>query len=161
MSETDHQPIEPPRSGVFALPYEERLALAMALLKRPRRRPEGREAVQAAFPQAPQEMTDTAAHHLFGDGVDAAVDLLAAAELMLRSPGRDLDQGAVQHLAYHLYNWMQFIALLPDGKQELLDLVAQLKEAVRENDMEFVRHTAQLLDDVVGGSRSHPVVEEP
>lgn len=161
MSEQDSKRTDPPSTRVFALPHEERLALAMALLKRPRRRPEGREAVRAVFPQAPEEMADTAAHHLFGDGVDAALDLLAAAELMLRAPGRDLDRGTVQHLAYHLYNWMQFIALLPDGKQELLDLVAQLKEAVEENDLPFIRQTAELLGDVVGGSRSHPVVEEP
>lgn len=161
MTQKDSEPDVSRANGVFALPHEERRALVAALLARPKRRPEGRAALRAVYPHAPESMTDTAAHHLFGDGVDAAVDMLAAAELMLRQPGKELDHGTVYHLAYHLYNWLQFIALLPDGKQQLVDLIAQLKEAVAENDMDFVRHTVQALDDVVGGSRSHPVVEPP
>lgn len=118
---------------------EEGLALATALCARKNRRADGRAAIKIAFPSAPEEMVGTAAHHLFGDGVDAAVDLLAAAELMLRDPHTSLDRGAVvYHLAYHLYNWMQFVALLPDGRQDVLDLVEELKQAVDENDMEFI-----------------------
>ena len=160
---SDESPPVPPASPRHVLSFspEERRALANALMARPQRRRDGRAAIQRAYPAAPEAMAGTAAHHLYGDGVEAAIDLLAAAELMLREPTRDLDDGAVYHLAYHLYNWMQFVALLPHGRHELLDLVAQLKQAVEENDMEFIKHTAELLDDVVGGHVSHPEVERP
>ena len=143
-------------SGIYAVPPQDRWKLAEALMSRPSRRSDGFAAIRLAFPTAPEEMARTAAHHLYGDGPEAAVDFLAAAELMIREPSKDLDGSATVHLAYHLYNWMQFRALLPEGRQEILDLVKQLREAVEENDMEFVRATLESLEDVVDGHRTSP-----
>jgi hypothetical protein len=149
---------ERPKTGIYALPPEERRKLAEALMSRRSRRNEGFAAIRQAFPNAPEEMAHTAAHHLFGDGPEAAIDFLAAAELMIREPSKELDGSATVHLAYHLYNWMQFRALLPEGRQDVLDLVKQLREAVEENDMEFVRATLESLEDVVEGHRTAPDV---
>ncbi|MCC7001317.1 MAG: hypothetical protein IT357_04100 [Gemmatimonadaceae bacterium] len=147
-----------PAGGIYALSYEERWKLAAALMNRPARREDGLAAIRAAFPTVPKEMAFTAAHHLYGDGPEAAVDFLAAAELMIREPSTELDGGATAHLTYHLYNWLQFRALLPDGKQDVLELVKELRQAVEENDMEFVKATLQELEDVVEGSRTPPDV---
>ena len=144
--------------GIYRFTERERWELAAALMARPHRRDDGRRAIRAAYPQAPEEMVSTGAHHLFGDGAEAAVDLLAAAELLIRDPTQELDAGATVHLTYHLYNWLQFRALLPEGRQDVLDLVKQLRSAVNDNDMEFVRATVAELEDVVEGHRSPPDV---
>ena len=154
----DSSPPDLIESGVYALPPEERRALALALLARTDGPAAGRAAFRQRYPLAPDAMIHTAAHHVYVDGPDAVLNFLAEAELAIREPRHELHRGVVWELLYHAYNWFQFRELLPHGQQEVIDLVAQLRQAVEENDMAFVRATLENLEDVVGGSESVPEI---
>jgi hypothetical protein len=78
-------------------------------------------AFRRAYPDAPPHMIDAAVHHVFRDGVGAALDWVAAAERFLRDPSQELDYGATWHVVYHLYNWQQFQALLPANRQFIVE----------------------------------------
>jgi hypothetical protein len=101
-------------------------------------------------------MLDTVTHHLFVDGPTAVIDFLADAELAIRDPSHEIGYGPASELLYHVYNWLQFRALLPEGRQDILDLVKDLRQAVDENDHEFLKATLSELEDVVQGSRTPP-----
>jgi hypothetical protein len=103
----------------------EKLDLIRALLSRADLSQAGRYAFRQSHSDAPPEMIDTAAFHVYGDGVGAALDWLVAAEQFLRDPSRPLDYGATWHLIYHLYNWLQFPALLPVGRAGVLERLAE------------------------------------
>ena len=146
--------------GVYALPRAERRALALALLARTDAPAAGRAAFRQRYPTAPEEMVRTAAHHVYVDGPDAVLNFLAEAELAIREPRHEIHLGVVWELLYHVYNWFQFRELLPQGQQELLDLVAELRQAVEENDMEFVKATLESLEEVVGGTQNAPDISQ-
>ncbi len=145
-----------PQSGVYDLAPEERRELALSLLNRSDRAKVARGAFRQAYPNAPEEMIHTAVHHLYVDGPVAAVDWLAEAELFLRDPAQEIGYGPTLHLLDHAYNWLQFQALLPEGKAELLALVRQLKEFADDGDMEAVRETVAELESTLEGNRSAP-----
>ena len=147
-------PYEP--KGIYRLSHEERRKLALALLARPKRDVQGLEAFRKAHPNAPEEMIRTAAFHLYVDGPDAAVDFLADAELFLRDPAHEMSLGPAWELLYHVYNWLQFQELLPSSRQDVLDLLAELKQFVAEDDRAAIVRTAEELEDVLGGSRTPP-----
>ena len=67
--------------------------------------------------------------------------------------------GVTYEVLYHIYNWMQFRELLPDGRQHILELLAELKQFVEEDDRAAIRSTAQELEDALGGSRDYPQFE--
>ena len=137
---------------------EEQLDLARSLFARANRSADARAALRASYPSAPEAMIDTAAFHIYVDGVDAALEFLADAERALREPKHRPDVGIAYHLLYHLYNWLQFEALLPDGHQDVVDLTAELRKAAKEKDWETVSSLIGELDDVVSGSRSAPQI---
>ncbi len=142
---------------VYDLPWDERRLLAQALLDRSNRVADGRSALRAKYPPAvPDEMIDTANHHVYNDGPEAAIDYLADAELAIRNPDHKMSYGPVYHLLDHMYNWLQFQALLPEGKQELLDLVEELREHIDAKDWTAVADVAAELDAAVGGNRTSP-----
>src|SRR5690606_22694594 len=145
-----------PQSGVYDLAPEERRELALSLLNRSDRAKVARGAFRQAYPNAPEEMIHTAVHHLYVDGPVAAVDWLAEAELCLRDPAQEIGYGLTLHLLDHAYNWLQFQALLPEGKAALLALVRQLKEFADDGDMEAVRETVAELESTLEGNRSAP-----
>src|SRR5687768_11344140 len=102
--------------------------LVAALLRRSDLTEAGRAALCNAFPLAPPAMLDAAVFHVFTDGVTAAAEWLAAWERFLREPGRGVDESATCHLLYHLYNWQQFQALLPAGRDGVLELLGDAKQ---------------------------------
>jgi hypothetical protein len=142
--------------GIYALPREERLELALALVRRSDRGERGLEAFRAAHPQAPEAMIRTAAFHLYVDGPNAVVDFLAEAELFLREPSREVDLAPTVELLYHVYNWLQFQELLPSAKADVMELLALLKECVADDDRDGIVRTAQELEDVLEGSQNPP-----
>jgi hypothetical protein len=152
----DVAPREP--TGIYALSDAQRWELARALLTRPQRIADGRAALRAKYPQAPEEMIRTATHHVYVDGPGAVVDFLAEAELAIRDPAHEIGFGTASELLYHVYNWLQFRALLPDGRADVLELVKQMRQAVEENDPEFIRATLEDLEQVVEGMRDLPDV---
>ncbi len=147
--------------GIYDFTEAERQELALALLARPRRSEEGRAAFRRKYPRAPEEMIATATHHVYVDGPGAVVDFLADAELAIRDPSHEIDYGTSWHLLHHVYNWLQFRALLPDGKSDIVDLLNQMDQAVAENDPEFILATVQELRAVVEGNRGPPDFEVP
>lgn len=147
--------------GIYRLTEAERQELALALLERPRRSEEGRAAFRRKYPCAPEEMINTATHHVYVDGPGAVVDFLAEAELAIRDPSHEIDFGTSWHLLHHVYNWLQFRALLPAGKSDVIDLLSQMEQAVAENDPEFILATVRELRDVVEGNRGAPDFEVP
>ncbi len=151
----------PSPDGVYRLSAEEQRTLAWALLSRPQRSADGLAAFRARYPAAPDEMLRTAAHHVYTDGPDAVIQYLADAELALRDPQHEIGAGPASEVAYHLYNWLQFQALVPRGTPEILALLGDLKRAVAEDDRAFVLHVAQALEDALEGSRLPPDVESP
>lgn len=146
-------------SGIYALSTDERRALALALLARPTRGADGLAAFQLKYPAAPLEMTSTAAHHVYVDGPDAVIAFLADAELAIRNPNHELDYGTTWEVLYHLYNWLQFRAIIPDGTADVIALLKQMKQAVAEDDRDFIVSTAQELESVLEGSRQPPDVD--
>ena len=87
-----------------------------------------------AYPDAPPHMIETAVFHVFRDGVGAAIEWVAAAERFLRNPVSGFDCGATSHAVYHLHNWQQFQALLPVGRDGVLERLADIKRFLSEND---------------------------
>lgn len=145
--------------GVYALSDAERLDLAMALMGRAHRADDGKRAFQAAYPEAPEGMVRTAAHHVFNDGAPALVAFLADAELFLRDPSHRMHLGITSEVLYHVYNWLQFRELLPDGRRNVLELLAELKQFVAENDRAAIVATATEIEDAFEGSRDSPQFE--
>ncbi|HEY7120535.1 MAG TPA: hypothetical protein VH475_28380 [Tepidisphaeraceae bacterium] len=128
----------------------EKLDLIRALCERTDLSLAGRQAFRQAHPDAPPEMTDTAAFHVYTDGVGAAIDWLADAERFLRDPTRPLDYGCTWHLIYHLYNWLQFTALLPVGRTGLLGKLAEIRKSLDEGDTESAKEELSDLESLFG-----------
>jgi hypothetical protein len=137
----------------------ERMELVNSLLSRTDRIDAARAAFRKAYPDAPQHMVDTAVFHVYVDGIDAALDWVAAAERFLRDPERGMDYGATWHAVYHLYNWLQFEALMPTGRDGILELMADLRQFLSENDPQAALGVVSQLEEMFGGDRSSPGFE--
>ena len=147
-------------SDVYNHEPEERLELALALMKRPRRDTEGEQALRAKHPSSvPSAMIHTAAHHVYVDGAPAVIDFLADAELAIRDKDHRLSPAVSFHILYHVYNWLLFEGLLPEGRQDLLELASQLQELVKDKDWEAVALTVEELRDVLDGGRNPPAID--
>jgi hypothetical protein len=146
----------PPRSAIYRLPPEQRQKLALDLLARADRSGDGRAAFRRKYPHAPQEMIDTATFHVYVDGPSAVIDFLAEAELAIRDPEHEIELAPTVELLYHVYNWLQFRELLPQGRSDMLELVKQLRTALDEEDPEFLEATLSELEDILQGTRTPP-----
>ena len=145
-------------SGIWKKSEEELIELAIALLRRKyhERQAAGLEAFRARYPNVPERMLFTAAHHVFGDGPEDVVRWLADGEMFLRDPEHRLDHGVTHGLLYHIYNWHQFAALLPEGKSMVLELLEELKEFADEGALDAVKYHAQQLKDMFEGTQNWP-----
>jgi hypothetical protein len=130
----------------------EAIALMSALLARPDARSAAVEAFRRAYPDAPEAMIITAAFHVATDGIGAAVDWLAAVERFLQNPEAGLDYGATWHLLYHLYNWQQFEALLPIGREGLRERLNDVRTLLESEDdkVAALRVVKELLTSIDG-----------
>jgi hypothetical protein len=111
-----------------------------------------------AYPDAPPHMIEAAVFHVFRDGVGAALQWVAAAERFLRNPGAGFDSGASWHAVYHLYNWHQFLALLPVGRAGLLDRLTDIKLFLAENDPKAAAAVVMQLEELFRGDVGPPSV---
>jgi hypothetical protein len=145
-------------SEVWGLSEAQRLELALALLARKERAADGAAALRGAYPAAPESMVATAAHHVYLEGAPAVVAFLADAELAIRNPGHQLDYGVTWQVLYHLYNWLQFWALLPDANDAMLSLLDDIEYTAEHDDHEALLKTVAELRDVLGGSQPTPEV---
>jgi len=95
-------------------------------------------------------MITTAMYHIYGDGIDAAPDFIAEAEMFLRDP--DEDWLNTYDLLYNTYNWHMFQALLPEVTQDLLAAVDYLKRSVEggADPKEVLKEINDLRDQITG-----------
>lgn len=136
----------------------DRMKSVHSLLSRPDRIDAARTAFRQAYPDAPLEMIETAVFHVYVDGVDAALDWVASAEMFLRKPEEGLDYGTTWHAVYHLYNWLQFQALMPIGRDGILERLATLRSCVSGNDLDSALGVIRQLEELFGGAASPPSV---
>jgi hypothetical protein len=111
-----------------------------------------------AYPDAPPHMIEAAVFHVFRDGVVAALDWVAAAEQFLRDPAAGFDYGATWHAVYHLYNWQQFQALLPIGREGVLERLSDIKLFLSENNSEAAVGVVKQLQELFRGDVQPPGV---
>jgi hypothetical protein len=136
------------------LSREQRWEIILTLLQRDNLRNEAKQALRQVYPDAPGEMLETAIFHTYVDGVGAAIDWLVDLELCLREPKRELDIGATYHLLYHLYNWSQFSALLPEGKTGVLERLREIKALIKDGEIEAILATVEDLESMFEGDRN-------
>jgi len=134
------------------------LEMITALIARPEVMAEAREAFRLKYPDAPPEMIDTAAFHVCQDGIDAALEWIANIELFLRSPSKGLNYGSTWHLVYHLYNWLQFQALLPLGRAGIVEHLRDAQVCIDEESPDAAKQSIQLLIDQFTGDVGPPGV---
>ncbi len=120
----------------LAMSPQDRLELALALLRRPDRRKDGMGVLNRLFPDAPESMKSTAVFHLYSEAPRAAIDFLAEVELSLRDPDPYFSAGMAVDLLYHLYNFIQFGVLVPRGVPDLLDVVSEIRQAIESGERE-------------------------
>jgi hypothetical protein len=137
----------------------ESIALMNALLARPNATSAATEAFRRAYPDAPQAMINTAAFHVATDGIGAAVDWLAAVERFLQNPEAGLDYGATWHLLYHLYNFQQFEALMPVGREGLRERLNDVRIFLESEDDNAALRIVKELLATVNGDVTPPSVE--
>ncbi len=133
--------------------------LVAALFRRSDLAEVGTAALRRAYPEAPPAMLEAAAFHLFTDGAPAAAAWLAALERFLRDPAGGFDDGKTHHLLYHLYNWQQFQALLPAGREEVLELLGDAKQFLAEEDPQAVRRVLDSLEEMFRAGLRPPAIE--
>jgi|JI10StandDraft_1071094.scaffolds.fasta_scaffold45866_4 hypothetical protein len=137
---------------------DESLQLIGALLARPNAVEDARLAFAKRFPDAPKEMIDTATFHVCVDGIDAALEWLAAIERFLQKPEDGLDYSATWHLLYHLYNWQQFEALLPLGKNGIAEHLGDIKTLLDESNPDAAKQGIEHLLRCLAGDLSSPSI---
>jgi hypothetical protein len=137
----------------------QRWQIVQTLLQRDDLIKQAREAFRQAYPKVPESMVNTTVFHTYGDGIGAAIDWLVDLELFLRDPSCGLDIGLTYHLLYHLYNWYQFNALLPDGKTGVLEHLQEIKELLKDGDIAASLATVEQLESMFEGNRNYPSFE--
>ena len=142
-----------------SLSADQRLELALALLRRPSPHAEGVATLRKLYPAAPEQMLDTASWHAFQELPRAVVDLLAELELSLREPEPYFYAGLGVDALYHLYNVFQFGALLPEGRAGLEELVQEVKECLQNGDHENALKNLESLERKLSACESAPDID--
>ncbi|MDJ1182915.1 hypothetical protein [Roseofilum casamattae] len=132
------------------------MEIIQSLVQRDDIRADAREAFQKAYPDAPDCMIDVAIFHIYIDGIGATLDWLVEIEKFLREPDNEIDYSASLHLLYHIYNWHQLLALLPEGYPKMIELIEKIKAAINDDDIEAALDSAEELEDNFKGHRNFP-----
>ena len=150
------------KKGVWNLSREDKLQLLNWLfsLETSELTALARERLATAFPTAPEEMLRTAEHHLYVDGKDAALNWIAELARFLQSPDAPPpDYGHDWDLLYHLYNWWQFRALLPEGKSQLLALTREARKFIEEGSLDAALTSLKAIEDSLDGNLDCPQID--
>ncbi|MEH2000367.1 MAG: hypothetical protein V7L00_16735 [Nostoc sp.] len=134
---------------------EQRWEIIRTLLQRSNLSSQAKQAFRQAYPNASEEMLKTAVFHTYVDGIEAVIDWLVDLELFLREPSHQLDIGVTYHLLYHLYNWYQFNALLPDGKAGVLERLKEIKDLASDGDIKAILPAVEELESMFEGDRNY------
>lgn len=135
---------------------QQKLEVIKALVERDNIRSAALKAFKVAYPHAPEKMISTAIFHVYTDGIHAALDWLVDVELFLQNPEHTLDHGVTYHLIYHLYNWLQFTAILPETNESLLEKILDVKAALEEDDREGAINILEELKERFDGDLYAP-----
>ena len=146
---TEKGPADDPR-WFYKLSDEEKLSLAIVVMRRRDARASGLEVLKKRFPSAPQAMLDSAVFHLYSELPRALRDLCAQIELSITKPEGHLHWGVTYEALYHLYNYLQLEALMPGTQQHLLDHVRDLKECLTEKDLEGATRVLEDIENHLG-----------
>src|SRR5262252_8128499 len=119
-----------------ALNAEQRLELAVALLRRDplARRDQSFEFVRKHYPQAAEDLLRSIVHHLYWQLPDDLCDLLAYTEMCMRDGDHHAHSGLIHSVLYNLYNLTQAEALVPAGRREVFDWLAEVKQQLEAGD---------------------------
>ncbi len=133
---------------------EERLELVRALINRGGkvRRDEAFQLVRTQFPSVAEDLAHSISFHAYQELPDAAVNTLAWIELNLREGAHERHEGIDFDLRYHLYNWLQAEALVPYGRQDVFEDLAEMKECLLRDDKESV---AAILKSLIERFEAH------
>lgn len=137
---------------------QETQELVAALLSRQSVAEDAKNAFRKFYPDASDAMLDTAVLHVCVDGIKAAMDWLGAIEKFLRDPSTGLDYSATWHLNYHLYNWLQFQALMPLGRIGLSEHLADVEYFLKENEPNSALEVVHRLIDHLKGDVRTPTI---
>lgn len=134
--------------------------LASALLGRGDLSRVGRDRIETLHPNLPPELAHTLAFHLFTDGVEAMVDVLADAERLLRGEVKEVSYGSVSHALYHLYNYLLVLQLIPSQVSSAAEDVRYALDELESTtpDLNDVRSTLKSLLERLEGHTSPPEV---
>jgi hypothetical protein len=156
--------LSPPLFGRREIVAEDRIItpetweLINALLGRSDLLDAAADAFRRAYPDAPSSMIAAAVFHVFCDGIGAALNWVAAAERFLRDPSHGLDHGATWHVVYHLYNWQQFEALMPVGREGVLERLKDIKLFLSEDNPKAAERVLDQLEEMFRGNVPPPGV---
>ncbi|MCZ7647912.1 MAG: hypothetical protein M5U26_22080 [Planctomycetota bacterium] len=140
--------------------YKSRIELAIAYLRRPPDGERGLDALRRRFPNATEADLRTAHFHLYFELPEAMRDLLANLEESLRSNEEAPDHGRAFHVLYHLFNWIQFEALVPKGPEELKSLVEDVEVSIKEGDLDSAHSILKAIKDRLEGHELPPRIDE-
>ncbi|NET89984.1 MAG: hypothetical protein F6K45_18130 [Kamptonema sp. SIO1D9] len=130
--------------------------IVRTLLERDRIRNQAEKAFRTAYPNAPERMINTAVFHIYIDGIQAALDWLVDVELFLQNPKHTLSEGITFHLIYHLYNWLQFTAILSDTDEDLVEKINDVKAAIEDDDKDAALNILEELKNKFEGNLESP-----
>lgn len=136
---------------------QETLNLVHALLQRKDVLQEAAVAFRTKYPDAPQQMIDTAVYHVFTDGIAAVMEWVAEVELFLRSPNEGLSYGKSWHVLYHIYNWHMFKSVLPVGRTGILERLEDIKTFVASGDNDAAVDVVKQLEELFQGDVENPI----
>jgi hypothetical protein len=114
------------------------------------------DAFRIKYPTATEQTIDAAVFHIFVDGIEAARDWIADAELFLTDPQHRLSFGVSSHLLYHVYNWHQLESLMPHGKQGMHELADDIARYAEEGNLEAVKEAVKEFKELIESNQLPP-----
>ena len=137
--------------------------LAVALIQRTdlkKTTDQGYNLLRKEQPETSEVILRSVASDIYEEIPEAIIDLLAWIEWSLQEKKYGLHHGIVYDVLGHIYGWLLFDALLPYGKQEVLDTLSEIKEAIKTGDKEWAMDKiTYLVDFFEGGPVSPPSLD--
>ncbi|MDB9518153.1 hypothetical protein PN466_14475 [Roseofilum reptotaenium CS-1145] len=140
----------------FDSAHQRKMKIVQSLIERDDIRRDARESFKKAYPNAPECMTEVAIFHVYVDGIGATLDWLVAIENFLRNPDNLIPHSKSSHLLYHIYNWHQFLALLPEGYPKIVELVEDIKAYINDDEIDVALDSIEELEDVLQARLDNP-----
>ncbi|MBZ8182333.1 hypothetical protein G3T18_19915 [Oscillatoria salina IIICB1] len=74
----------------------------------------------------------------------------------MQNPKHTLSEGITFHLIYHLYNWLQFTAILSDTDEDLVEKINDVKAAIEDDDKDAALNILEELKNKFEGNLESP-----